>query len=100
MLDLTKDIYVKDIGLWLDPKVKKPFSFVSHGHSDHLRRHERVLLSQPTALFYNERYENKSDVMVKSFNEPFSINGYTIELFPSGHMLGAAQIFIEGKQRI
>lgn len=99
MLDLKNDIYVKDVDLWLDPRVKKPFSFVSHGHSDHLRRHEHVLVSEGTALFYKDKFK-KGHVVAKSFNEPFSINGCTVELFPSGHMLGAAQILIEHEERI
>ena len=99
MLNLEKDIYVKDVDLWLDPKVKKPFSFVSHGHSDHLRRHERVLVSERTALFYTHTFK-KGEVVAKSFNEPFAINGCTVELFPSGHMLGASQILIEHEERV
>ena len=81
MLNLERDIYVKVVDLWLEPKVKKPFSFISHGHSDHLRRHERVLVSEATALFYRDTFK-KGDVVTKPFNEPFSINGCTIELFP------------------
>ena len=99
MLDLEKDIYVRNADLWLDPKTKKPFSFVSHGHSDHLRRHERVLVSQSTALFYNDAFQ-KGEVVAKPFNEPFTINGCTVELFPSGHMLGASQILIENEERV
>jgi len=100
MLNLEKNICIADIDLWLDPTVKKPFAFVSHGHSDHIRRHERVLLSPETALFYNDRYKTKSDILARPFNEPFSLNGCTLELFPSGHMLGSAQILIEGKKRV
>lgn len=99
MLELERDIYVRNTDLWLDPKVKKPFSFVSHGHSDHLRRHHKALVSERTALFYKDKF-SADEVMVKSFNEPFSINGCLIELFPSGHMLGSSQILIEDSQRV
>ena len=99
MLELEDNIYVKHVDLWLDPKVKKPFSFVSHGHSDHLRRHHKALVTEGTALFYEQRFGPKN-IMAKPFNAPFSINGSTIELFPSGHMLGAAQIRIENDQHI
>lgn len=99
MLEFKGDIYVKRAGLWLDPKVKKPFSFVSHGHSDHLRRHHQVLVSTGTALFYEQKFGG-AEVLAVPFNEPFSVNGCTVELFPSGHMLGAAQILIEDGWRI
>ena len=100
MLSLEADVYLKDIGLWLDPGAKKSFAFVSHGHSDHLRRHERVLLSEATALFYRAAFGGTGEVMARAFHQPFSVNGCTVELFPSGHMLGAAQILVEGEQRV
>lgn len=99
MLLLNGEVYIDKAQLWLDPKVKRPFSFVSHGHSDHLRRHRQVLVSERTAHFYRQKFKG-GQVVAKPFNQPFSISGCRIELFPSGHILGASQILVEDSQRI
>lgn len=93
------EIYLEEVGLWLDPKTRRPFSFVFHGHSDHLRSHPLVLVSERTASFYCHRFRG-GQVLAQPFNQPFYLGDYRVELFPSGHILGAAQILIEGDLRV
>ncbi len=99
MLKLDEGIYLKKAKLWLDAPKRKSFSFVSHAHSDHLRVHDKALVSEGTAPFYKERVKN-GELIAKPFNEPFFIRGCRVELFPSGHILGASQILIEDKKRV
>ncbi len=43
-----RGIYLPEAGLWLDPQRRTPLAFVSHAHSDHARRHDRVLATPET----------------------------------------------------
>ncbi|MGZ6070691.1 MAG: MBL fold metallo-hydrolase, partial [Myxococcaceae bacterium] len=35
-------LHLSGTALWLDAHRKAPLAFVSHAHSDHIARHERV----------------------------------------------------------
>jgi len=101
------DILIHAIGLWLDAKRKRPFSFVSHAHGDHMVRHERILATPATIALGNERHEHKRKSQKRprarkpqqetplEFGGKLKIDGVTLTLFPAGHILGSAQILVE-----
>ncbi len=70
------------------------FSFVSHGHTDHLRNHRRILATRATARFHQLR-GRRSEVLTADYHEPLEIEGMRVELLPAGHILGSAQILVE-----
>lgn len=80
--------------LWLDAERKVPFSYVSHGHADHLKAHSRIIATPPTVRFFQQRQHEVSATPVE-YRQPFELDGFTIELFPSGHILGSSMIRIE-----
>ena len=89
-----KGIRLVDSDLWLDAERKVSFSFVSHGHADHLKNHTKIIGTKPTIRFFEHR-KKKVDAVPLDFNEPYQIDGYTIELYPAGHILGSAMIKVE-----
>lgn len=107
MFRYDDDILIHSIGLWLDARRKRPFSFVSHAHSDHANRHDRILATPATLALANERHHIRRaalkrrparrdpDELPLEFGIPLAIDGATITLFPAGHVLGSAQILIE-----
>ncbi|MBN1543111.1 MBL fold metallo-hydrolase, partial [candidate division KSB1 bacterium] len=70
------------------------FSFVSHGHTDHLRGHHTVLATPATLRFHALRTKQRK-VIPLEYNQPFEWRDLKIELFPAGHILGSAMIRIE-----
>lgn len=80
--------------LWLDAELKKDFSFVSHGHGDHVRAHRKILATPATACFHALRVKQR-EVVELEFRKKYTHDGMTIELYPAGHILGSAMICLE-----
>ena len=78
---------------WLDAHRKVEFSFVSHGHSDHLKNHDKIIATPPTIQFHAMRARQKAAIPL-SFGQPLAMDDYTLELYPAGHILGSAMIRI------
>ena len=79
---------------WLDAHRKVSFSFISHGHADHIKNHDAILATPPTVQFHARRARQKKAIPL-AFGESFSLDGMNIELYPAGHVLGSAMIRIE-----
>jgi Cft2 family RNA processing exonuclease len=94
MFEYKKGIHIKNSGLWLDSRRNVDFSFVSHAHIDHAARHNETLSTKETARFYEHRW-GKAKFHILDYNHPKRIDDLKVELFPSGHILGGAQILIE-----
>ncbi|MDZ7316411.1 MAG: MBL fold metallo-hydrolase [candidate division KSB1 bacterium] len=93
-----RGIKLEGVDFWLDAQRATPFSFVSHGHSDHLKNHAQILATPPTILFHALRARQKKAVAL-DYHRPYFVGDLKIELYPSGHVLGAAMIRIERNGR-
>jgi Cft2 family RNA processing exonuclease len=82
-----------DNDFWLDAHRKVSFSFVSHGHTDHLKNHDKIIATPPTIQFHAMRARQKAAIPL-AFGQSFTIDDYTLELYPAGHILGSAMIRI------
>ncbi len=82
------------VDLWLDAQRKVDFSFVSHGHADHLKKHRKILSTPATARFHQLR-QGAAEFVALDFGVPLQIDDLTIELFPAGHILGSAMIRVQ-----
>ena len=90
----ARGIKLDGVDFWLDAHRVAPFSFVSHGHSDHLKNHSMILATPATVLFHAMRAKQKKTIAL-DYRRPFVFHDLTIELFPAGHVLGSAMIRIE-----
>jgi Cft2 family RNA processing exonuclease len=90
-----RGVHLQEAELWLDPHARRPVAYVSHGHSDHCRPHGHALATPATAAFYRLR-TRRSSVTEVPFGQPHRIKGWTFELFPAGHVLGASQVMAVG----
>jgi len=79
---------------WLDARRKVPFSFVSHGHSDHLKNHEKILATPPTVQIHALRARQR-DVIELECGRVYELKESRVELFPAGHVLGSAMIRVQ-----
>ncbi len=85
-------LYAHDF--WLDARRKVPFSFVSHGHSDHLKNHDKILATPPTVQIHALRARQR-EVIELELGCVYELEESTVELFPAGHILGSAMIRIQ-----
>ncbi len=90
----SKGIKINNSDLWLDAHRKAGFSFISHGHADHLRNHLKVLGTPATVRFHAWRAKQR-EAIVLDFDEIFEFDALRIQLFPAGHILGSAMIRVE-----
>jgi putative mRNA 3-end processing factor len=88
------DIKVTGLPLWLDARRRRPLNFVSHAHADHIGRHRRVICTPATLALMRTRLRVGEAVPLE-YGLPYDVAGCRVTLFPSGHVLGSAQILIE-----
>ncbi len=94
MIEFEKGVHIKGTEWWLDAKRKADFCFVSHAHTDHTGRHKEILATKETVRLYEHRL-GKAKFNILEYNHTKRLKGAKVELFPSGHILGGAQILIE-----
>ncbi|HEY3418394.1 MAG TPA: MBL fold metallo-hydrolase RNA specificity domain-containing protein [Armatimonadota bacterium] len=80
------------IDLWLDPRSRQEWAFISHAHSDHIAPHQTALLSEGTYRFLCQRRTRPREAEILPFGETRTIRGVDFTLYPAGHTLGSAQL--------
>jgi Cft2 family RNA processing exonuclease len=93
MIEYQNGIHIQDTLFWLDARKKTDFSFISHAHIDHVARHKEILATEETRALYEHRL-GKIKAITLGYNVPKKVKGVKVELFPSGHILGSAQILL------
>ncbi|WP_224249028.1 MBL fold metallo-hydrolase [Hyalangium gracile] len=78
--------------LSLDATRKTPLSFVSHGHTDHIARHERTISTAATLRFMTHRLGPVGSPLAVPYNQIFELGSLSLELLSAGHILGSAQL--------
>jgi Cft2 family RNA processing exonuclease len=110
-----RSLYVADLDLWIDSMRPRARCYVSHGHADHAREHETIISTPANAAICRTRFERRGkrsrqtsllplkprpacDFELHAFNEPWREGEHELTLFPAGHVLGSAQLMIEGER--
>jgi putative mRNA 3-end processing factor len=93
MIHFNSGIEIEGVGFPLDSTRRHDFAFVSHAHSDHIASHKKIIATPETVLFFRKRYKRVLSHAVP-LGHKTRIGNVDIELFSSGHILGAAQIMI------
>jgi len=99
--DEKPNLVLAGINLGLDSRKPREISFISHAHTDHLGDHKQIIISKPTYDFYQIRMKGaKAAPIILDYYKPWHLNNYRLSIFPAGHILGSAQIVIEGEETI
>lgn len=94
LIEVDGGLKLRGAPLWLDARRPVPLSFVSSALT--LRRHQRVLLSAATAEMMKERL-GSSEALASPMGRPFSLGDIGLELVPSGHVVGGAELLLRWK---
>ncbi|MBV9009004.1 MAG: ATP-dependent DNA ligase [Verrucomicrobia bacterium] len=89
-----RGIFLPAQDVWLDPWDAKEFAFVSHAHSDHIAPHNEIIVSERTARLMRARMPGERREIILPFNEPATVRGMEVTLYPAGHIFGSAQFFL------
>lgn len=90
-------IYLPSYDLWLDPHSTRPAAWVTHAHADHMKKHGHVYASPATAAMMRARGASKTRFYPLAWGESVAWNGAKVSLYPAGHVLGSAQVLVEGR---
>jgi len=108
-----KSLYVADLDLWIDSMRARDRSYVSHGHADHARAHQHIVCSTNSArvcgLRLGHRAPRRPDdppdaeprtmrYDTHDYNVPWREGDHELTLYSAGHVLGSAQLLIEGER--
>lgn len=95
-----KGLFCPQGGFYIDPWKPVDKAIITHAHSDHARAGNKYYLchhfTKPLLqLRLGEHFYESID-----WKETVTMNGVNISLYPSGHIIGAAQVRIEYKGEI
>lgn len=92
-------IYLPDLGIAMDgthPDAR--YTFVTHAHADHMHRNRSAHTHASRAtLKLMELRGFKGSASELAFGEQFETNDFSVTLFPAGHILGSAMIYVESE---
>ena len=95
-------VHFPELALWLDAhNSRRPdeWAVVTHAHADHIARHKRVILTEPTALLLRHRLSGQREERVLRFGERTEFSGprgnFALTLLPAGHILGSAMALVQ-----
>jgi len=83
-------------GFHLDPLLPVERAVVTHAHGDHARAGSAAYLCTPQTAELIRRRVGEASIEVLPYDERRRIGDVTVSLHPAGHMLGSAQVRIEG----
>jgi len=87
------DIRLAGTEIYFDPAEPRKLGIISHGHSDHIGRHEHFIATAPTAAFLRIRGGHDLRGTELAFRQLHRIDDrWTVELFSAGHILGSAMV--------
>ena len=90
-------IYLPDLGIAMDgTHPEAEYTFVTHAHADHMHRNRKAHThaTAPTLELMNLRGFKGPSTAIK-FEKSIETDRCRITLYPAGHILGSAMIFIE-----
>ena len=90
-----KGLHLRDLDLWMDSRYPQQLTFVSHAHSDHVARHQKILCSPVTAHLLQARYRiARERLWIQEFLETIEWQGHELTLLPAGHIAGSAMLHV------
>jgi Cft2 family RNA processing exonuclease len=93
-----KSIYIPSAQIFLDSRKKRKCAYISHAHGDHIAPHEKILCTPETADLLRLRLRYPQCLRIPYFQKTVW-NDATLTLYPAGHILGSAQIYIEAQNQ-
>lgn len=102
MMEVTDaGLYCAAGDFWIDPWKPVPRAVITHAHSDHARSgSEQYYSSVSCAPLLCHRLGAEIALRTLAWGEPMEFGGVRVSLHPAGHILGSAQVRVEGPDGI
>lgn len=98
MLQETSDgLYCPAGDFYIDPWGAVERAVITHAHADHARPGSRAYLcAAPCGPLLERRLEPGTTIETVPYNQPLRVGDVAVSFHPAGHILGSAQVRIEG----
>jgi putative mRNA 3-end processing factor len=84
-------------GFHIDPWQPVERALITHAHGDHARPASAAYLCAPaTAPLLHRRFGSDVAIETLPYGQPLRIGDVVVSLYPAGHVLGSAQVRLEG----
>lgn len=93
MIEYKDGIHLKGTGLWFDSKKKTDLSFISSADIEKFTAPDKIIATPETIQLLGKKVR-KAVLLTCPYNRPFTLGNSQVELIPSGHMLGSAQMVV------
>jgi putative mRNA 3-end processing factor len=92
------DLRLASSEIFLDPAEPRKIGIISHGHSDHIGRHQHFVATPATASFLRSRMGSDLRGTELEYGEPHTLDQWTVRLHPAGHVLGSSMVHLTSPQ--
>jgi putative mRNA 3-end processing factor len=96
IVESEQGLHCPDGAFHLDPLLPVERAVLTHAHGDHARAGSAAYLCTPATGALLQRRLEGARIETLSYGERRRVGQVTISLHPAGHMLGSAQVRIEG----
>jgi len=97
IVDSEQGLFCPDGGFHLDPLLPVERAVLTHAHGDHARAGSGAYLCTPETAALLRRRLGDASIETLRQGERRVVGSVTVSLHPAGHMLGSAQVRIEGR---
>ena len=95
--ETSQGLYCPDGDFFIDPWQPVPRALITHAHGDHARPGSAAYLCTPgTAALLRRRLGADTSIQTVAYGERITLGSGEISFHSAGHVLGSAQIRIEG----
>jgi len=99
--ETAQGLYCPGGDFYVDPWAPVARALITHAHGDHARPGSAAYLSTPeTTTILRRRLGAEVTLETAPYGETRRIGGVTVSFHPAGHVLGSAQIRIEGAEGV
>jgi len=90
-------VHITGTPIWCDARRARDVCFVSHGEAVRIARHGQLVATSETLslLARSDARRQAETVLAVPYGRPFTLGTRRLELFPSGHAIGAASLLVD-----
>jgi putative mRNA 3-end processing factor len=97
LVDTDQGLYCPDGDFHIDPWGAVPRALLTHAHGDHARPGSAAYLcAEPGRALLTRRFGTDATVEGVAYGNRLTLGRTTVSFHPAGHILGSAQVRIEG----
>jgi putative mRNA 3-end processing factor len=103
LFEFHKGLHLKSSVLWFDAPTPHQLCFISHANIASALSHQKILATMETnellrtmgSAHGRGRRLDEPQALVSPYGRPFSLGQLSLELFPSGHILGSSSLLVK-----